>query len=558
MAEESNTEVFLYTEGAMVPEDVVRVRVHPSVTVIPEEAFQLRQKLEDVELNDGLLEIGIRAFHKCKALKRITIPSTVTVICSRAFDNCRKLEEIELFDGLEEIGECAFLRVGPLKRLMLPNTVRSIGDLAFCHAYKLQYLQLPEGIERMGIYTLSHNRFPTCRIPSSLTRLTDSFLGSRCQSMFSLELSEDIAIVERGASQGCHSLRNIAFPPNAEVQLDTFLNSKCTDLQQLFDSDEQLINSLKHRFDNLPIHKMIYYQSYNNVTSDQLNSATSIRISQSRSKLDPSGSQQDCLGMTPLHIMACSTVQNVQLYRVLVDKYPDNLITEDRWGAIPLLYAIWGDAPSEIVQFLVESYNSIHPKYELNWTKLAEQLCLGNASTSSIQRLLDIQQDFPDQTIDWKTIIQKATTSATPVVQADVFVFLVKCSFSKRVDTVGIKQWRDDLTSEIEKHALFEKGPMDDEPKMYVLSRDLPERQRWLDVFSSKLAGYEARYRELKEATTMIELVLWKNKISETSNSKQEGGSRKKMKLDECCLQKECRSRCGADIVIENVLPYLY
>ena len=32
----------------------------------------------------------------------------------------------------------------------------------------------------------------------------------------------------------------------------------------------------------------------------------------------------------------------------MVEKYPENLIVEDAWGALPLLYAVWGDAPSEI------------------------------------------------------------------------------------------------------------------------------------------------------------------------------------------------------------------
>ena len=76
---------------------------------------------------------------------------------------------------------------------------------------------------------------------------------------------------------------------------------------------------------------MIYYQSYNNITVDQLNNATNMRRGQRRSlrsKLDPSGSQQDCLGMTPLHIMACSTVQSTGLYKALVEKYPENLIAK--------------------------------------------------------------------------------------------------------------------------------------------------------------------------------------------------------------------------------------
>ena len=226
------------------------------------------------------------------------------------------------------------------------------------------------------------------------------------------------------------------------------------------------------------------------------------------------------------------------MYKVLIEKYPQNLITEDRWGAIPLLYAVWGDVPMEIVQFLVESYQSI-PSYELNWTKLVEQLCLGNAATFSIQRLMDVQQDFSDQTIDWNAIIQKAATKDKPVVQADVFSFLVKCSCSKRVDAIGIKQWREDLTSEIENLMLIETGSID-KPMRCSISSDLPKRQRWLICFSIKLSRYEARYQQLKEATTLLELTLWRNNMDENSQER-----------------KECRINCGAHIVIEHVLPYL-
>lgn len=58
----ADEDVFVYTEGALVPRDVVRVRVHPSVTVIPHKAFDYRRKLEEVELCEGLLEIETYAF----------------------------------------------------------------------------------------------------------------------------------------------------------------------------------------------------------------------------------------------------------------------------------------------------------------------------------------------------------------------------------------------------------------------------------------------------------------------------------------------------------------
>ena len=63
--------------------------------------------------------------------------------------------------------------------------------------------------------------------------------------------------------------------------------------------------------------------------------------------------------MTPLHILACSTVQCLDLFQFMIEKYPANLIVEDEWRAVPvpLLYAIWGDAPREVVQFLVIAIN---------------------------------------------------------------------------------------------------------------------------------------------------------------------------------------------------------
>jgi hypothetical protein len=118
-----------------------------------------------------------------------------------------------------------------------------------------------------------------------------------------------------------------------------------TDLQLLFGSDLEIISALQHRFDGLPIHRIVYYQSYYQGVLQILIAAMNMRSGQSRtlrSKLDPTGNQQDCLGMTPLHILTCSSVHDLEVYRVIIEKYPANLITEDRWGALPLLYAFWG------------------------------------------------------------------------------------------------------------------------------------------------------------------------------------------------------------------------
>jgi hypothetical protein len=147
---------------------------------------------------------------------------------------------------------------------------------------------------------------------------------------------------------------------------------------------------MQHRFDGLPIHSIVYYQSYNQGVLQNLIAAINMRSGQGRtliSKVDPTGNHQDCLGMTPLHILTCSTVHNLELYRLVLDNYPANLITEDRWGALPLLYAFWGAAPDEIIQFLFESYQSLYPGYVFNWTMMVETMWRSDTANQSIENL---------------------------------------------------------------------------------------------------------------------------------------------------------------------------
>ena len=294
----------------------------------------------------------------------------------------------------------------------IPSTVKMIGSLAFCWA-PLQTLYLPDSIESIGEYAFCHGRFPNVRIPP-LVNTIEARMFFDCTRLFSAELPETITHVVEGRTGGvfdnCSSLRNVAVPQHAVVGVNTFKD--CNDLLQLFGGGTQIINALKHRFDNLPIHKMIYYHSYNNLTSEQLRNAISISSRQTddgtHGNLNPTGNQQDCLGMTPLHILACSTVHHLELYQALIEKYPENLIVKDEWGAVPLLYTVLGNAPSEIVQCLIESYKSIYPSYELDWTGMITTLGESEriAPENSIQSLLDLQKvSFTAQKIDWDKVL---------------------------------------------------------------------------------------------------------------------------------------------------------
>lgn len=206
--------VYMGEGGEAVPTNVIRAQVHPSVTEIPPIAFSGRTQLEEVELPEGLEGIGSGAFFECEKLKHINIPSTVRWIDARAFDGGNKGEG----------GKFTHLRIPPL--------VSSVPRRVFSYS----------------------------------------------NQMFSLELPEDISQLGQMAFSDGHSLRNLALPSGAEVHTLAFFccpalrklstsrfKTPCTEEQGDIMLDE-INNALKHRFDKLPIHKMIYYQSYNNVT----------------------------------------------------------------------------------------------------------------------------------------------------------------------------------------------------------------------------------------------------------------------------------------------------
>jgi len=376
--------------------------------------------------------------------------------------------------------------------------------------------------------------------------------------MFSLELSENITEIKNSAFGYCICLRNVAFPHDAVIDGDTFVNERArnanTDLRQLFgDSDARLISELQHRFDGLPIHSIVYYQSYHQGVLQNLILAVNMRSGLSRtlrSKLNPTGNQQDCLGMTPLHIMTCSSVHDLEVYCLIVEKYPANLITEDRWGALPLLYAFWGNAPAEIIEFLLESYQSLYPSHLFNWTLMVETMGTCDTPQESIENLLRVRlMQFPEQPIYWDYLLDKFASHpgisfpGAPFQERMQYLFL--CCLSSRVEAIGLRVLRDRARDTI-----------------YTTKfNEYDSNNSILAQIQEKFDHIENEIRNLKEATTILELALWKMRINEESHNEKSTRRRKKVKTDESSvrqhLRSKCRIICGADVVIRHVLPYL-
>ena len=396
-----NADVFAYTGegGAVIPQNVVRVMVDPSVTSIPAQAFFQRKKLAEVELCEGLVEIGNGSFASCDH---------------------------------------------SITKINIPNSLRRMNDWAFYYSLRTP-IRLHDGIESIGRGAFVYCIFTNFRVPPPITVIPHSMLEG-CKSMFSLEIPDNMREIGHHAFSYCFCLRNVAFPPNAVFDDNIFIDeddNEMTDLQRLFgNSNARIISELQHRFDGLPIHKLVYYQSYDHQgvlqnVIDAMNTRSGQRRTL-RNKLNPTGNHQDCLGMSPLHILACSSLHNLEVYRVIVEKYPANLITKDRWGALPLLYAFWGAAPVEIIQFLLASYKSLYPGYEFNWTMMVETLGRCDTPKEIIENLLCARQMyFPEQPINWEYLLDEFAKLSTRNFHGAMFQermqFLFICGMSERV-----------------------------------------------------------------------------------------------------------------------------
>ena len=143
-------EPFLYTGQSKVdiPWGVKHIKVDPSVKTIDENSFVGGWQLRNIELNEGLEEIGDRAFSCCTSLTSIIIPSTVKSIGESAFDYCNQLRNVELREGLERINNKAFRKCYSIRHIRIPSTVDFIAEDAFDGCDDLETIEFCEEIEQ--------------------------------------------------------------------------------------------------------------------------------------------------------------------------------------------------------------------------------------------------------------------------------------------------------------------------------------------------------------------------------------------------------------------------
>ena len=156
---EINGQLYYYT--------IVKEKPNFAVIVAKKKAYNKYKEVilpETFTGDDGqtltIVGIGVKAFAKCRSVKKADLPKTIRFIGDEAFGDA-DVGELSLKEGLVKIGSKAF-RNNDLKDIHIPDGVEEIGEEAF-YCYKSTIFQrngggtlyIPKSVYNIGKHAFS-------------------------------------------------------------------------------------------------------------------------------------------------------------------------------------------------------------------------------------------------------------------------------------------------------------------------------------------------------------------------------------------------------------------
>lgn len=136
------------------------ISVPPEISVIGCGAFEYNRTLDTVVLQEGVKEIGEKAFYECTTLSVIHIPASIRVIHPNAFNSCRKLCRVMLPGHL--LKEAATNELWQLHQEVYPDRITDYFILLPTESNKIRFQDVINcGRDGISInYTAYEEGFP--------------------------------------------------------------------------------------------------------------------------------------------------------------------------------------------------------------------------------------------------------------------------------------------------------------------------------------------------------------------------------------------------------------
>lgn len=167
----------------------------------------------------------------------ITIPNSVTNIGKYAFHKCYYLSTVNFGSCVEYIGKYAFSKSG-ITRVVLPCSIKQISDYSFYDCRVLTKLEMLNCVHIGVEASIGEHAF------------------QRCDSLSSVELSDNIVSIGAGAFSECNNIINVVVP-NSVTNIGAGAFRECDKLEAVI-----LSSSIENISNNL----FYYCESLTNIT----------------------------------------------------------------------------------------------------------------------------------------------------------------------------------------------------------------------------------------------------------------------------------------------------
>ncbi|CAJ1937031.1 unnamed protein product [Cylindrotheca closterium] len=589
--------LYFGNEGETIPEDVKELEVHPLVRQIPNEACGMFEKLTRVNFNGSALStIGELAFYECKSLLEIEILPTVTIIGESAFSGCQSLTKVRFHeDGLlTTIGKSAFYECSSLTEVSIPSSVERIGGHVFCECesltnvsfhkdgllatiggfafadcLSLAEVSIPSRVEIIGEYA-----FSGCQSLTKVSFQKDGLLATigdsafyNCSSLQEVNFAEgNLKFIGETAFKECVNLRTINIPSTVKY-IDSYTFSDCNSLLVLkFQNGlEYLGHGVFSSCKNLQAVALPdSLEEIGDSAFEHCLSLLSVELGdRPRTVTIADGAFTECKSLVNICLPpSASSTTTTSTGAIGYTSFDGCTMLEDQYGwdtnIPPALMSRFENFPihkkcyhasvtttDELAQ---EIESSMHSNQEgsnhlVDPFGLTPFHVLLSAATCRLDLLQVLLDAYPPHALGWRDVKGKTAVE-----------YLTQRSFhldedSRNMLRMAIQGWMVGSMSSWNGLEAW-KSDMSNRANAIVAEDDVEHRQFLLREAAMALSRYEQM-----EATTLLELSLWKSEMKFAAFASADDTERTTVNIND---REAHRIRSGASVVVPNVIAFCY
>ena len=182
--------------------------------------------ITNVNIPDGVEDIGVSTFAGCSGLTSVTIPNSVTSIGRQAFFGCSSLTSVTIPNSVTNIGQAAFY--GTAWYDNQPNGLVYAGKVAIAYKGTMPAntsISLQEGTLGIGEGAFeSCSNLTSVTIPNSVTNIGSGAFGG-CSNLTSVTISNSVTSIDNYAFSDC-ALTSVTIP-NSVTEIKDYAFANC-------------------------------------------------------------------------------------------------------------------------------------------------------------------------------------------------------------------------------------------------------------------------------------------------------------------------------------------